>query len=151
MNFLTGFLIMGRFTRTIVLAAGLLVCVKPVFADDLVSILELAMRNDPALRQAQAQLNSGQQQVRLARASLMPQVSANLSEQRQSTGPQGTISFTDLNASTRRYGVNIQQSLLNMNSWYSYQGAKEADQARFYNFAAQEQDLIIREIGRAHV
>ncbi len=135
---------MGRFTRTIVLAAGLLVCVEPVFADDLVSILELAMRNDPALRQAQAQLNSGQQQVRLARASLMPQVSAGLSEQRQSTGPEGTISFTDLDASTRRYNVSVQQALLNMNSWYSYQGAKEADQARFYNFAAQEQELIIR-------
>ncbi|TFH75713.1 secretion protein [Gammaproteobacteria bacterium LSUCC0112] len=144
MNFLTGFLIMGRFTRTIVLAAGLLVSVKPVFADDLVSILELALRNDPALRQAEAQLNSGQQQLRLARASLLPQVNASLSEQRQSTGPEGTISFTNLDASTRRYNVSVQQALLNMNSWYSYQGAKEADQARFYNFAAQEQELIIR-------
>jgi outer membrane protein len=135
---------MGRFTRTMVLAAGLLVCVKPVFADDLVSILELAMRNDPTLRQAQAQLRSGQEQVRLARASLLPQLNATVSEQRQSTGPEGTISFTDLDASTRRYAVNVNQALLNMNSWYSYQGAKEADQARFYNFAAQEQDLIIR-------
>ncbi|MDO9518875.1 MAG: TolC family outer membrane protein [Pseudohongiella sp.] len=135
---------MGRFTRTMVLAAGLLVCAQPVFADDLVSILELAMRNDPTLRQAQAQLRSGQEQVRLARASLLPQLSATVSEQRQSTGPEGTISFTDLDASTRRYGVNINQALLNMNSWYSYQGAKEADQARFYNFAAQEQELIIR-------
>ena len=135
---------MGRFTRTMVLAAGLLVCVKPVFADDLVSILELAMRNDPTLRQAQAQLRSGNEQVRLARASLLPQLSANISEQRQSTGPEGTISFTDLDASTRRYGVNVNQALLNMNSWYSYQSSKEADQARFYNFAAQEQELIIR-------
>ena len=135
---------MGRFTRTIVLAAGLLVCAKPVFADDLVSILELAMRNDPTLRQAEAQLNSARQQVRLARASLLPQLSATASEQRQSTGTEETFEFTALDASTRRYSVNVNQALLNMNSWYSYQGAKEADQARFYNFAAQEQELIIR-------
>lgn len=135
---------MGRFTRTMVLAAGLFVCAKPVLADDLLSVLELALRNDPTLRQAQAQLRSGNEQVRLARSSLLPQLSASLSEQRQSTGPEGTISFTDLDSSTRRYGVNVNQSLLNMSAWYSYQGAKEADQARFYNFAAQEQNLIIR-------
>lgn len=135
---------MGRFTRTIVLAAGLLVSTQPVFGDDLVTIMELAMRNDPQLRQAQAQLNSGRQQVRLARASLLPQLSATVSEQRQSTGPEGTISFTDLDAKTRRYGINVQQSLLNMSSWYNYQGAKEADQARLYTYAAQEQELLIR-------
>src|SRR5690606_19670833 len=81
-NFLTGFQIMGRFTRTIVLAAGLLVSTQPVFGDDLVTIMELAMRNDPQLRQAEAQLNSARQQVRLARASLLPQLSASVSEQR---------------------------------------------------------------------
>ena len=135
---------MGRFTRTMVLAAGLLVSTQPVFVDDLVTIFELASRNDPQLRQAQAQLNSGRQQLVISRSSLLPQLSGNLSEQRQSTGPEGTISFTDLDSQTRRYGLNLQQSLLNMSSWYSYQGAKEADQARLYNYAAQEQDLIMR-------
>lgn len=135
---------MGRFIRIVVLAAGLLVSAQPALADDLVTILELAMRNDPALRQAQAQLRSGQQQLTLARSSLLPQASGTISEQRQSTGPAGDISYTSLDASTRRYALSVTQSLLNMPNWYSYQGAKEADRARIYNFAAQEQDLIIR-------
>jgi outer membrane protein len=140
----TGFQTMQRFFRKTVLAAGLLIAAQTTFADDLVTILELAMRNDPALRQAQAQLRSGQQQLILARSSLLPQANASLSEQRQSTGPAGDISYTSLRASTRRYAMNVNQALLNMPAWYNYQGAREADKARLYNFQAQEQDLIIR-------
>jgi outer membrane protein len=135
---------MQRFFRKTVLAAGLFIAAQSAFADDLVTILDLAMRNDPALRQAQAQLRSGQQQLTLARASLLPQANASVTEQRQSTGPAGDISYTSLDASSRRYSLGINQSLLNMPNWYSYQGAKEADKARLYNFQAQEQDLIIR-------
>lgn len=135
---------MQRFIRTTVLAAGLLVSAQTTFADDLVTILELAMRNDPQLRQAQAQLRSGQQQLTLARSSLLPQANASASEQRQSTGPAGDISYTSLDSSSRRYSLNFSQALLNMANWYNYQGAKEADKARMYNFQAQEQDLIIR-------
>lgn len=135
---------MQRFFRKTVLAAGVFLAAQSAFADDLVTILDLAMRNDPALRQAQAQLRSGQQQLTLARSSLLPQANASVSEQRQSTGPAGDISYTSLDASSRRYSLGINQSLLNMPNWYSYQGAKEADKARLYNFQAQEQDLIIR-------
>lgn len=135
---------MRRFTRTLALAAGLLVSAQPALADDLVTILELAMRNDPALRQAQAVLRSGQTQVMLSRSSLLPQASGNFTEQRQATGPEGDVDLWDLDSESRRYGLNVTQSLLNLPNWYSYQGAQEADQARLYNFAAQEQDLIIR-------
>ncbi|MEX0739932.1 MAG: TolC family outer membrane protein [Pseudohongiella sp.] len=135
---------MRRFSRTLALAAGLLVSAQPALADDLVSILELAMRNDPTLRQAQAQLRSGQQQLTLARSSLLPQANANFTEQRQATGPEGDVSLTDLDSESRRYGISVSQALLNLPDWYSYQGAKEADQARLFNFAAQEQALIIR-------
>tara|TARA_R100001143_G_scaffold5508_1_gene8318 strand:- start:8543 stop:9895 length:1353 start_codon:yes stop_codon:yes gene_type:complete len=135
---------MQRFFRKTVLAAGLVFASQIALADDLVTILELAMRNDPTLRQAQAQLRSGQQQVIQARASLLPQASASFTEQRQASGLEGQVTLTDLDQETTRYGVNVSQSVLNLASWYSYQGAKEADQARMFNFQAQEQDLIIR-------
>src|SRR5690554_3544813 len=112
---------MQRFFRKTVLAAGVFLAAQSAFADDLVTILDLAMRNDPALRQAQAQLRSGQQQLTLARSSLLPQANASVSEQRQSTGPAGDISYTSLDASSRRYSLGINQSLLNMPNWYSYQ------------------------------
>ena len=78
---------MQRFFRKTVIAAGLVFASQMAVADDLVTILELAMRNDPTLRQAQAQLRSGQQQVIQARASLLPQASASFTEQRQAAGP----------------------------------------------------------------
>ncbi|MEX1198974.1 MAG: TolC family outer membrane protein [Pseudohongiellaceae bacterium] len=134
---------MGRFTRlTSLMMLGLLVA-KPVLADDLLSILELAMRNDPQLRQAEAQFNSAQQQVIQARSSLLPGASANFSESREASGPAGLVSLTPSDAS-RRYGVNLQQSLLNLSAWYDYQGAKASDQAQLLNFQAQEQELILR-------
>ena len=57
---------MVRFFRTTAIAAGLLVASNPVFADDLVTIMELAMRNDPTLRQAEAQLNANRTQLDLS-------------------------------------------------------------------------------------
>lgn len=134
---------MGRFIRFTGLLTLCLLTTKPVLADDLLSILELAMRNDPQLRQAEAQLNSAQQQVTLARSSLLPRANASFSESREASGPAGEISLTPEDAS-RRYGVNIQQSLINLAAWYDYQGAQAADQARLLDFQAQEQELIQR-------
>lgn len=135
---------MVRFFRTTAIAAGLLVASNTVFADDLVTILELAMRNDPTLRQAEAQLNANRTQLDMARASILPQVNASISEQRQNSGPAGDISYTDLDASTRRYSLGLSQALFNLSNWYNYQGAKDAERAQLLNFQAQEQDLIIR-------
>ncbi|MGM0631865.1 MAG: TolC family outer membrane protein [Pseudomonadota bacterium] len=134
---------MGRFIRITGLLSLCLLTTKPVLADDLLSILELAMRNDPQLRQAEAQLNSAQQQVIQARSTLLPRANASFSESREASGPAGVVSLTPEDAS-RRYGVNIQQSLINLAAWYDYQGAKASDQAQVLNFQAQEQELILR-------
>lgn len=134
---------MGRFIRFTGLLALCLLTTKPVLADDLLSILELAMRNDPQLRQAKAQLDSAQQQVTLARSSLLPGANASFTESREASGPAGTVDLTPTDAS-RRYGVNVQQSLINLAAWYDYQGAKASDQAQLLNFQAQEQELILR-------
>ena len=135
---------MGRFTRFTVFAAICLLGSQPALADDLLSIFELAQRNDPTLRQAEAQLRSGQTQLTVSRSSLLPQAGASISETRQAVGPSSDVDLLSPRDSTRRYGVNLNQSVLNMANWYSYQGAREQEQARLINFAAQEQELIIR-------
>ncbi len=136
---------MGRITRTMAALACCLLGAQHLHADDLVSIFELAQRNDPSLRQAQAQLRSGQQQVILSRSSLLPGVNAQASENRQAIDPDSGLSFPD--QSTRRYAINASQSLLNMADWYTFQGARESDKARLANFAAEEQNLILRVAG----
>lgn len=134
---------MGRFLRTTGMLALCLLATRPALADDLLSILELAMDNDAQLRQAEAQLGSARQQVVQARSALLPNAAASFSESREASGPAGQVSLTPEDAS-RRYGVNIQQSLINLSAWYSYQGAKAADEAQLLDFAAREQDLIYR-------
>ena len=149
---------MGRIKYILTIAICLGVGTQTAVADDLFTVLELAMRNDPALRQAEAQYKSRQMQVLQSRASLLPNVSFGASRTRQTAGaPDDRPIFSDgvqvgvipghsfNNADySQRYGVNLSQSLLNLASWYTYQGAKESDRAGAMNFAAQEQDLIIR-------
>jgi outer membrane protein len=134
---------MGRFTQRL----GLLLCLStgatPVLADDLVSILELAMRNDPTLRQADAQYQSRRTLLDQGRAVLLPNVALQGSTTRQTAGPAGDMSFRP-GQNSHGYRLNINQALFNMSAWYTYQGAKLQDQAGAINYAAQEQALIIR-------
>jgi len=81
---------MGRFTQRL----GLLLCLSTastaVMADDLVSILELAMRNDPTLRQAEAQYQSRRTLLDQGRAVLLPNIALQGSTTRQTRTPTAT-------------------------------------------------------------
>lgn len=134
---------MGRFTQRL----GLLVCLSvgstPAFADDLLSILELAMDNDPTLRQAEAQYQSRHTQLAQGRAALLPTLTLGGQTVRQTTGIAGEMSFAD-SSNTHGYRLSLNQALFNLAAWYAYQGAKQADKAGEITYAAQEQNLIIR-------
>lgn len=137
---------MGRFTQGL----GLAVCISaatlstnPVWADDLVDILELAMRNDPTLRQAEAQYQSRHTILDQGRAALLPSLSATGTTTRQTTGFAGEMSFAD-GQNAHNYRVSLSQAVFNLSAWYTYQSAKQQDMAAGINFTAQEQNLIIR-------
>ena len=134
---------MGRFTQRL----GLLLCLSTasttILADDLVSILELAMRNDPTLRQAEAQYQSRRTLLDQGRAVLLPNIALQGSTTRQTAGLAGEMSFRP-GQNSHGYRLNINQALFNMSAWYTYQGAKLQDQAGAIGYAAQEQALIIR-------
>ena len=84
---------MGRFTQRLGLMFCLSVGTTPVLADDLVSILDLAMQNDPSLKQAEAQYQSRHTLLDQGRALLMPSVALQGSTTRQTTGLAGQMSF----------------------------------------------------------
>lgn len=134
---------MGRFTQRLGLLLCLTTAATPVLADDLVSILELAMRNDPTLRQADAQYQSRRTLLDQGRAALLPNVALQGSTTRQTAGLAGEMSFRP-GQNSHGYRLNITQALFNMSAWYTYQGAKLQDQAGAIGYAAQEQNLIIR-------
>jgi len=99
---------MGRFTQRL----GLLLCLSTasttILADDLVSILELAMRNDPTLRQAEAQYQSRRTLLDQGRAVLLPNIALQGSTTRQTAGLAGEMSFRP-GQNSHGYRLNINQ------------------------------------------
>ncbi|MDX1490910.1 MAG: TolC family outer membrane protein [Pseudohongiellaceae bacterium] len=135
---------MGRFTQGLGLALALSAGANSVYgADDLISILDLAMRNDPTLRQAEAQYKSRNTQLDQGIALLLPSVTVAGQTQRQTSNPAGNFSYKP-GANSHGYRLNINQALFNMNAWYSYKSVEQADKAGAIQYAAQEQNLIIR-------
>ena len=155
---------MGRLAKF----SGILVlsCMTSSFSygDDLVSILQLALENDPTLRQAEANYRENREGMVQSRASLLPSVGLGGSTSRLTSGPTDSVyvnipdpvsgqsirtrvaedhSFRP-GLNNHGWGMNLTQSVLNLANWYNFQSAKARDKAAAVNLAAQEQDLIMR-------
>lgn len=134
------------------------------YADDLLSILQLALDNDPTLRQAEASYRENRESMIQSRASLLPSIGVGGATSRLTSGPTDSI-YTNITdpvsgetivtrvandhsfrpgINNHGWGMNLTQSVLNLASWYNYQSARARDKAAAVNLAAQEQDLIMR-------
>lgn len=153
--------------RTAKFLGSILLCsltLTPSYGDDLFEILQLALDNDPALRQAEASYRANRENMIQSRATLLPSFGIGGSTTRLTSGPTDSVyaDVTDpVSGETRSvriqndhsfrpgvnnhgWGVNLNQSLLNLADWYGYQSAQASDKAAAVNLAAQEQDLIMR-------
>lgn len=146
----------------IVLASSL--CSSPVYSQDLLSILQLALDNDPVLKQAEASYRANRENMIQSRSSLLPSLGVGGQTARITSGPASDIfrevtdpttgqtntvlvqrehSYAD-GLNNHGYGLNLNQSVFNLANWYSFQSARANDRASAVNLAAQEQDLIMR-------
>ena len=133
-------------------------------ADDLVSILQLAIANDPTLKQAEANYRANRENVFQSRAILMPSFGLQASTTRLTSGFTDSV-YVDVpdpisgqlvrtriiddhsfrpGINNHNWGVGLNQSVVNRANWYNLQSAKASDKAAAVSFAAQEQDLIMR-------
>ena len=138
--------------------------VSAICADDIVSILQLAMANDPTLKQAEANYRANRENVIQSRAILLPSLGIQAATSRLTSGPTNSVyinvpdpisgnvvrtrviddhSFRP-GINNHNWGVGLNQSVLNMANWYNLQSARASDKAAAVSFAAQEQDLIMR-------
>lgn len=126
-----------------------------VLAEDLLQVFNLAVDNDPTIRQARAQYNAQHTLLDQGRSQLLPTVNLSGTTTRQTQGTFGgsgscgafgcTPSHSFANGlNTKRYGLNLSQNLLNFQAWYSYQGIKKSDQVAALTLATAEQQLIMR-------
>lgn len=120
-----------------------------VQADDLAEIFELAVQNDPEIRQARANFNAAHTTIDQGRSFLLPRVTINASTSRDTAGPVAVTPFGDPHSfangfNTKGYSLNINQALLNFEAWYAFQSAKHTDQQAAANLAQAEQQLILK-------
>lgn len=133
------------------------------YGDDLLSILQLALENDPTLRQAEANYRENRESMIQSRSALLPSAQLSASTTRLTSGPSDSSypTFTDpvtgvtttrrIEDHSFRPGINnhgwtmgLSQSVVNLANWYTFQSARARDKAAAVNLAAQEQDLIMR-------
>ncbi|MDL2284968.1 TolC family outer membrane protein [Oxalobacter sp. OttesenSCG-928-P03] len=107
------------------------------FAADLMQIYQEALVNDPQYASARASLMAGQEQSVQGFSQLLPQIAGS-----------GSYSRTKYervpHSSETRYGVNLTQPLFNWASYQNYEKSKLAVSVSEAQFAASQQELIIR-------
>jgi len=134
------------------------------YGDDLVTILNLALENDPTLKQAKANYRANRELMVQSRSTLLPSFGIQAATQRITSGFTDSI-YADIpdplsgelvrtrvlddhrfrpGINNHNWGIGLNQSLLNLSNWYNFRSAQSSDRAAAVNLAAQEQDLIMR-------
>jgi outer membrane protein len=121
-------------------------------ADNLRDIYELALRNDPTIRAAEASYKAGLEFENLGRSGLLPQVNAGAfynSSDLSNSGdfPAGDLLIPNVNdtqADTTAWGVSLDQRVFDMPAWFGFTEGKELSRQAQAQFAADQQDLIVR-------
>lgn len=123
-------------------------------AEDLLEIFNVAVDNDPEIRQARAQFNAQHTLVDQGRSFLLPTINLTGRTSRDTTGIDGEApaggffsppqhSFAN-GFNTKGYGLSVRQALFNAEAWYAFQSARKGDEVAALNLAASEQQLIMR-------
>ncbi|MBY6064667.1 outer membrane channel protein TolC [Pseudidiomarina sediminum] len=119
------------------------------YADDLAQIFQLALQNDPTLKQAQAQRDAAQKNVDIAQADWWPQVGfeAGYSRSQRETmnfDSTGSSYMYDITNTGWNAGVNLSQTLFSKAVWEQTKIAdKQAYQAEV-NYLSERQKLMVR-------
>ena len=120
------------------------------YADTLRDIYELAMKNDAKLKAAEATYRANIEVENQALSALLPQINATASYAEQDIDSEGfsqsTLSSTKSNreTETKSWGASLDQSILDLSAWYSFQSGKETTKQAQAQLAFDQQDLIVR-------
>lgn len=130
-------------------------CASSALADDLLGIFNLAVQNDPEIRQARANYNANHTLIDQGRSFLLPTLELTGRTSRDTNGVDGTPpdtggifrtpehSFAN-GYNNKGWGLSLRQALFNAEAWYAFQSARKQDEAAAINLASAEQELIMR-------
>jgi outer membrane protein len=115
-------------------------------ADDLLTVYQQALLNDPVVLKSQAQFMIVQEDIVQARAALLPQITASGG---YTSGEQEIVGNDDITVNTREsdsltYGANLSIQLYHHDSWLRLGNAEKAAHQSDLTYQVAKQDLIIR-------
>lgn len=138
--------------RPLFLACSLLMATLAQ-ADTLQDVYELAVKNDPVLKAAEAQYRASREAMPLSRAALLPNISGQAqythSDMDQSartpvTATTGTAYNRGVDTEQGAYSVTLSQAIFDLPAWFTFQQGKQISQQAEAQLASSQQDLIIR-------
>ncbi|MDB6060049.1 MAG: hypothetical protein JWM78_152 [Verrucomicrobiaceae bacterium] len=144
--------------RTLCAGVALAIAACTTNADTLRDIYDLALKNDAKLKGAQATYKANQETEVQARSRLFPQVNgeASYGRNRRNEDAQGITGFdpnfsplfgdvnTHTNTTNRSWSVTLSQQIFDLPAWFSFKSGKEIGRQAEAQFAADQQDLIVR-------
>ena len=124
-----------------------------VNADTLLDVYELAVKNDPQLKAAEASYRANIETENLSRAGLLPQITAQAyyqdaesDSQREGISSSSSTALQNVNTNTESefYSVSLSQPLFDLPAWFSFQAGKKVSEQAEAQLAYEQQQLIVR-------
>jgi outer membrane protein len=132
--------------KTLLLTAGLL-CSTPLMAGDLLSVYQLAKKNDPTLSAAEQSRFAVGEIKPQSRALLLPNLSVAGDTTDNSVNTDSNFAFNpsrDEDFNTNGYTVTLVQPVFDYDLWVGLSQADSTDKRAAADYITAEQDLIIR-------
>jgi outer membrane protein len=142
------------------LSIAALIASQSVFADTLLDVYELAVKNDPQLKAAEASYRANIETEKLGRSALLPQITAQAYYQdaevdshtrsvSTSTGAFGNSSTVidqkyNTDSETESYTISLNQALFDLPAWFTFRAGKKISEQAEAQLAYDQQELIIR-------
>lgn len=132
--------------KTITLICGLSLMHSSFAREDLMDIYYESVTNDTIIQQARAQYLSAKEAIPQARAELFPDilVAGNIQRQKDQVSANVPIFLPEQIYNSHNYNISLSQPVFNMQAWYSVKTAKETVKQAAANYAAAQQNLMIR-------
>ncbi len=125
-----------------------------VSAKDLVGVYEDALHNDPQIRAADANRLASRESRPQALAALLPQITGSAAYTRDhnsgfqdeafSVNNQFPVVQSTAGSTERQWGLNLRQNLFSWSNWMTLKAASSQVAQAEANYAAAEQNLILR-------
>jgi outer membrane protein len=126
---------------------------QPARADSLLDVYDAARDNDPVLGAAGAAYEARQEALPQARAGLLPNISASGSTSWNERSFPGRLTdpatgervkAPDQEFNDHGWRAEFRQPVINVENWYSYQGARASVEQARWSYASTEQLLLVR-------